>query len=321
MRQKKSLSFTAVILILFLLSAGGAILWSFLIPDFSPVWVFALPFLLAGRVLAALSLSGTAGNIAAWLLYLLLAFLPAVLWSGYRVIRRRRQRPVPAAGADLLLVLLSLYGLFLWYCAVNPALLFPLLPENFSVYLLSIIYWSVLAAWLLLRMIRNGNQAGIPARLKLLVQLSAALYAMYAGFFRCPIFFSALRLWAGADHGPAAFLSVMESAAALCLDAVLIAVLAAAGRLLAALEKHFYCREAEVWAGRLSRLGRGLVYLAICSNISLNLMKLLLAPSLTEVNVHWNIPVIPVILALAACVLTDYLKSSRKTYEDQQLFI
>ena len=54
MRQKKSLSFTVVILILFLLSAGGAILWSFLIPDFSSVWVFALPFLLAGRGLAAL---------------------------------------------------------------------------------------------------------------------------------------------------------------------------------------------------------------------------------------------------------------------------
>ena len=321
MRLKKPVFFSVIIPALFLLSAAAAVLWSFLVPDFSSVWILAFPFLLAGRGLAALSLSGAAGNVGAWLLYLFLSFLPVILWSGFQIIRRRRKQPVTAAGADLLLFLLALYGLFLWYCAVNPALLFPLLPEEFSVYLLSILYWSLLAAWLLLRMLRNGSQTGILSRLQLLVQFSAVLYTIYAGFFRCPALFSSLSAWTAHGRDPASFLSVIQSASALCLDGVLIGILACASRLLAALRKHFYCQEAELWAGRLSCLGRSLVCFAICSNIGLNLLQLFCAASLTEINIHWNIPIVPVLLALAACVLADYLKASRETYEDQQLFI
>ena len=74
----------------------------------------AFPFAQIGQGLRWLSLSGPVGDLAAWMLYLLLSLLPC-LWLAVRVVKRR------AKAEDALLGLAACLLLVVLYRMVNPA--------------------------------------------------------------------------------------------------------------------------------------------------------------------------------------------------------
>ena len=75
--------------------------------------------------LRTLSLSGSAGNVLAFLLYTLISLLPLFL-PGLWLWRRKRR----LWGADLLLPLLSAYTFYLLYVFINPALFYARMPKG-----------------------------------------------------------------------------------------------------------------------------------------------------------------------------------------------
>ena len=78
--------------------------------------LLAFPWEPLGIGLRALSLSGSAGNIAAWILYVIVCLLPA----GLLLLPLRKHRLYPE---DVILALITVCLFFFLYWMINPALL------------------------------------------------------------------------------------------------------------------------------------------------------------------------------------------------------
>jgi len=133
----------------------------------SILWLPALPFTALGNMLRRLSLSGNAGNAAAVAIYVLLPFLPLLMKI------KRKWFP-----EDWLLPLAGLTALYVLYHAINPGLRAPALSSESEIGALieAGAFWSILAAWCAVRIIRvcEGSNAG---RLYRLLQIFAILCA------------------------------------------------------------------------------------------------------------------------------------------------
>ncbi len=138
------------------------------------------PLTAAGEGLRALSLSGAAGNLAAWAAVLLLCALPLLLFLP------ARKLGVPRGRGDLLLPLCSLVLLALCFFTVNPTWL----GEPASAFFPVAALWaavSVLAAWFVLTLLRGFDAApaqALGAAIRPLLTGCAALWALGSAFGR-----------------------------------------------------------------------------------------------------------------------------------------
>lgn len=123
-----------------------------------------------GALLRRLSLSGSAGNITAWILFLIIGALPLVICAVLAA-RHRLRRP------DALLPILTivLYAALWFY--TNPTYmdlyLSPVPMEGFSKYSLAAAIICTFLTWILLRFLRNEEK---PERRRLLSGLQVLLY-------------------------------------------------------------------------------------------------------------------------------------------------
>lgn len=92
-------------------------------------------------------------------------------------------------------------------------------------------------------------------------------------------------------------------------------------RLVETMGEDWYQKNVEVLARKMADTGKVLVYAVMLSNLGLNLLKLLLSGSLMNLNISVVIPLVPLILALAAYILGDYFESARKQSEDMSMII
>lgn len=127
-----------------------------------------------GAFLRSLSLSGSAGNLAAWSLFLIIGALPLALCA-VQAVRHRFRR------ADVLLpVLTVVLYVALWFYT-NPSYmdlyLTPVPTEGFSKYSLAAAVDCTFLTWLLLRFLNNTKR---PERRRLLtgLQILLSLYAL-----------------------------------------------------------------------------------------------------------------------------------------------
>ena len=138
-------------------AAGGAV-----------AGVFAAPWQQLGAGLRALSLLGGGANLAAWVLYLGLCLAPA---AGFWALRRRGC----GCRADWLLVLLCGVLAAVLYGMINPARLagwfHPGMPLAAAMAGAGWAVWSVLLAWLVLRLVAavDSGRGGVYRMLGLLL--------------------------------------------------------------------------------------------------------------------------------------------------------
>ena len=280
----------------------------------------AFPYAQLGAVLRGLSLSGKAGNIAAWALLILTACLP-LIWLIYARTKRawRAEDGLPALIACLLVP--ALYG------AVNPewlagALGFP--EASLAVAAVAACLNALWIAYIALRVLRRTRENGEQALLKdmdaILLAGMAALVA--AAFCGVP---AALRgQLAQATAGNTGGLGMTKTLifwGALVDEIPLMGdfwALAEARRLICARRAgESGLREAEALARRSSLA----IAATVLSQAALNLVVAITARWNRAIQLNVNLPVGELTIALALMLAARGIAENKRLRDDSALFI
>lgn len=324
-REKtKGRAFTAALLLLCALSAAAALLP--VAERWQSAELAAFPFRQAGALLRALSLSGAAGNAAAWALYLLAGLLPA-LYLLLRVCRRR------AAWPDALLAALSALLCFALYLFINPAALAAhfggaAMAEVGGAALGGTLY-SLLLAYLGLRACRalRGGLRPFPL-LRALLLAAAAVLALSAGGGTAAALrasFAALRegntALSGAALAPSYAFLVLQAIPSALASLAGIAVIRAALPLTRALEAGPYTAAAAECAQSLARVCCRALAAVLLAQAAVNAAQALLGGAVRASDYTVSLPLGQMALLLGALLLSQLIARSRALQEDSDSII
>ena len=284
------------------------------------------PFALLGLGLRALSLSSTAGNIVAFVLYVAVCALPLAF-----VTLRLKKRTSRAE--DWLLVVMSGFAFYMMYMMINPAYL-RLAPgyitEDMGKAVLGGTFYSLLIGWLVLKLMRRADGTGTDALLKVLRLLLAAAAVVvvfsisFAGIVEVKAKLAAIQ---SGNTDPAVRLGLTNFFVLLryaltqlpVFMGLLIFLLGM--RLCEHLLADRYGEDAVASAKRLAAFSKASVVVMLLSCITLNLLQILFAGSLVWADFLTSLPLDSIILAMASLLLARYFAQSRALAQDNQLFI
>lgn len=271
--------------------------------------ILGFPYEPLAGALRSLSLSGQAGNIIALLLYSMLCLLP-VLWGAWLWLRKGFKPEL------LLLALCSIVLAIGFYRMINPQTL----PEPQQVYqlLYSITADSILGAYVLIRMLRRIARADMH-------HLQAYLLWALRGLnliFMIEIAVTAYRIINGlmAEHaiGLSMICLGLEQLLAYGLD---IWVCLAAQRLLRARMEAPYSAKAMENAKSLAKLGACALALILLSGVLVNVLQLLFAPLLQDIQSAAQFPLFSFIFVLLAFACSKLLQENKELKDSNDLFI
>ena len=284
-----------------------------------------------GLWLRGLSLSGGAGNLAAWAVVLVLTALPL---AGLLALWLRRKRLYPRDG--LLVLLSGLLFLFCWFGA-NPTLLgsgsgqfFPMASAGAAV--------SVLVAWFALDVLRGLEAAPadrLAAALKPLLLGCAALLAL-AAVYGCVS--GLLRDWEAVksgntvtgdlpiaanspDLGPT--LAVMAAVAVLRLAPDLLAALTLVwgARLAGRLGALDFGEDTLALCGQTARSCKGVAQATVVLAVAANVLQLAALGALYSSHFRVDFPIFPLVLSTALYLLCRCLQRGKELQDDSASII
>lgn len=278
----------------------------------------ALPFTLLGKGLRLLSLSGTVGNIAAIILYLLVALLPLLFklrksWSA----------------EDTLLVVCSALLLYVVYYMINPALRPMILQNNVGDVILSGAVYSTLLSWAVIKLLHRCDSmesAEIYHALRIFLAVCAAEFALAiaAGFGNCRAdiaAISAANTMPGLDLTPTFIFVYLDFAVTALEYGLIIRMLLLAIKLLQELSTDAYSSTCTQTAETLSLWCRRSLILVTAACTAIQIAQLLFTPSLHDIAVEFRLPAVSMAIAFALLALTRLLRQGRSIKEDNDLFI
>ncbi len=294
--------------------AGMAKAWELLV----------LPFDLAGRGLRQLSLSSGIGNVIAIVLYLVISLIPI----GYYIwmkIKKRQGRIV-----DVLLFVMSGYLLFALYYFVNPQHIEALFYLEISTkdkllvgkFVLSMLFYALLFAYVVIRWmdkIKEDTDYKQDLQRNVKAVLLCVVYG-YTAAIATEVMVTVLDLIKNRQNGLLGF-NLAKEAGELLPQIVVIVVLVKAVQLFEQLEITRYSHLTVKRAKELSKYSRISVYISITSCIFVNVLQLLFAKNLMNVNFVVTFPILQVITALGSMLLANYFKDTIELYEENQSII
>jgi hypothetical protein len=285
----------------------------------------AFPFEQLGLGLRTLSLSGTAGNIAAIVLYAALCLLPLA----YMLRRGLRKR---LCAEDALLVVLSTLLFAVLYLMITPGDIETLFGAGMTAgkIVLGGTVYSVLCGYVVLRTLRlffsSGTQK-LQHFLSILMRVLTVIF-VYAIFFACfgELLESVKDLQAGNQGneqalGASYFFLILQfivSAAPYAMD---IWVAFAAGRLISEMQTDTFSEAAVNAAERLSRYCKTALIVTVLSQLCFNLLQLVFTGSLRVLSSELQLPVVSVVFVLAVLLLSRYLSESKRLKDENDMFV
>lgn len=287
---------------------------------------FAFPFAQMGAGLRWLSLSGSAGNIAAWVLYIGVCILPLV-WVLCAV---RRRAPSVFRAEDLLGAVLCVLLFAVMFFMVNPGEMpgyMRLFPQELSQVILGVAVWSVVLAWVVIACARRVYTAGEDALMTYLLVAACVLLTMFS-------IAVGERLWglpAGlreASDFTARFF-VLARAAADALPHVMNLLVASAGiDLLAAMRQGgsdtsptVFSQETTRKAGALSRMCVAALAVTVLTGAGINVVQIALAGRLTDIHINIDLPLVPVFFALGALMFARWCAAAQALRDENESFV
>lgn len=282
--------------------------------------IAAFPLAPIGAGLRALSLSGGAGNAAAIVLYALLCLLPAGLF----LFRYGKEK---FAYEDVLLPICSIALFYSLYLLINPALA----EARYSLMAkpaLNGLVWVLLAAWLVLHLLRMAfkDREGTKKCGCILLFAMAAVY-VFALFYMVPAdaaeeIFSLNK--ANTDHGalgPSYFAMVLRAAASAVPYGLDLAALEMAYTLLDSAFADRYSERTLACSHRLARFCRVALTVDMLLCAGVYLLQLCMAPKLRSVSFDIVLPLSSVAVTLAALLLSRLIGEGKQLKEDNDLFV
>ena len=339
MRQKK-------FLILLTIEAVLCVAMQLVIPSdlIGGASLFAFPFEQIGDGLRALSLSGTVGNIAAITLYVLLCGSPFLVLLG---IHRKRK----AYWEDGLLAGLGTLMFFVMYLMINPGIISNALggfvgAAGTGKMILSVVLYSVLVGYLVLRVLRRTYTADMD---KLQSYFSAILY-MVGILFVWVVFgagFGELRgslkalaenntMDSGAVALGGAFMGTGLVNTSLNLSRVFLVIRYAVDvlpylldtvivlgglELLQAMKADRYGETAVALAQKLSQQCGKMLAITVMTNVVFNVLQLIFLEKLLVVNSTVELPILSIFFVIIVLFLARLLTENKELKEDNDLFV
>ncbi|EET58945.1 hypothetical protein BRYFOR_09051 [Marvinbryantia formatexigens DSM 14469] len=293
--------------------------------------IAAFPFEQIGLGLRMLSLSGTAGNLAAILLYLLLGLLPCAVYYFLRAKKR-------LCGADWLLIVLSVLLFVVNYYMINPGLLGAGAAGS-AKWIPGGTFYAVLCGYLALRMLcmyASADAKKLQEALKLLLLFMMAVFVYGVSGQELGWLFSAIQnvqsgnsisVEVTALYGPAqeliptyVFLVFQFLIRALpwCMD---LAAAFLALRMLDALGKDRYSEEAVGAVKKLADFCRMALSVTIGAEILFHVLQFLLRERLYQMDIFIRFPVLSIVFVLAMLLAARYLQEDQRMKQEHDLFI
>jgi len=284
----------------------------------------AFPFEQIGMGLRALSLSGAVGNVFAFLLYIAVCLLPV---GGLLLIKRKR-KVLPEDG---LLLVLSIVLFVAIYLLINPGIieeLFHAVPAGKAV--LGGTVYSVLIAYLILRILRLFRTSEVGRLQRYLSVLLGLLNVVFvylifgAGVKSLMDGIAALQAGnvgneslLGASYAFAGLQYIMD----VLPYAFDILIVFAGIRLLNKLTTDHYSDETVLAASRLFRLCGKTLSITVLAIAAFNLLQLLAAKQLFNINAAVQVPLFSIAFVLAALLFSRLVAENKLLKEDNDSII
>lgn len=270
-----------------------------------------------GRALRTLSLSGGAGNAAAWGLVLAVSALPLV---PLLLLRRRR------AAEDWLLVLLIPQLFALLYLAVNPSLAGGPAGTFLPIAQLAAMA-STVVAWLVLRFLRGLSAAEgtqLASAVSALLTGGALVLSLGAGAALAGEWRAAVVEIQAENTGDVSFtLAILGALALLRLGPYLLgaAALLWGGRLVAQAGREPFARETAALCGRAALACRSAAQCSVLLALAVNLIQLALLDLLVWSRFSVSLDLLPLILTGAMFLLSRWMRQGLALREDNDSII
>ena len=296
-------------------------------------WLFssfvAFPFQQLGLLIRTLSGLGRLGNAIGMLIYVGVCLLP--VWSLLKLKTKRKLFP-----EDFILILLSAVMFFVTYLNCSPvaaAKLFPLAGEDGSEMALTVsgcAAWSVLAAYIVLRVLRVCFQAdteklwGYMSALLLLASFVFVISAFGVCFGDLLSGISDLK---SSNSGTEDSLGMSYIFAVLgfisdALPLVLSVISALYGTdLLNEMKTDRYSQATVAMAQKLAHWCRVSLTASVITGVAYNLLQLIFASALRNVSTNISLPVVSICFALAMLIFSRAMDDSSRLKADNDLFI
>lgn len=279
---------------------------------------FAAPVNALGQALRGLSLSGTGGNAAAWVITLVVSLLPLIPF----LLRRRKRK----AAEDWVLVLLIPQLFALIYYAVNPTLIdsmaAPFLPVGqLGVILATAVTWLVLA---FLRALAEAPGERLAAAVGVLLTGCALLLAFGAGANQAAAWRSAAESVRSGNTGDVSFTLIMLAVLGVLRAAPYLlgaAALLWGGRLVEAVGREPFSRDTVQLCDRTALACRMAAEAAVILALTVNLLQLMAFSLLVKVDFQVELNLLPLALAGAMFLLSRWMRQGLALREDNDSII
>lgn len=290
--------------------------------------LLAFPYAQIGMMLRRLSVSGGAGNILAWVLYILVSLIPAAVWMG---IRRRKTMEKN----DIFLPVLSLLLFGLLYLAVNPAFLFKLTGASAAQITSSVLFAScalavdsLLILYLVVRLLiswKTMENRKLIRNLRYFFCLLGFVMVILV-FVKGPVdFVSSVQI---VQEGNTAgvgmvtsFLLVLKILAVYLPDAAQLLLSILAVSLLNAMEEDIYGEKTVQAAELLARVCGISLVVILSFTVCCNMLNLFLQSGSSDITFTAGIPLGYIGFSLILSLIAGSLSSGRELKKDYDLFI
>lgn len=275
----------------------------------------ARPFELLGQGLRALSLSGAAGNGAAWAVYLVICLAPLGL-LGWKIARGKARRE------DAILAVLT--GVLAWglYYLINPTRRPGIWAGmDMGIYQCSQVIWSAVLCWALFGLLRARPERVLRW---LLNALGAVLVLDLCGVELGRLLLKMEEVRQANTMGGLALTNgflVLRYAVALLNGVLNLWVIQAGQGLLAQVCRDAYSQESVDAAQVLIRRGTLALYVMVLGNLGLNLLQILAGEDLRDVALNLDLPLLSMVLILAGILLCRLLTRGKALKDDSDLII
>lgn len=273
--------------------------------------ILTFPFAPIADGLRALSLTGSTGNVLAWGLYLALTLWPLV----WLVLRLKAKR---AGSEDCLLPLLCGTLLVAFYQMINPGELRRMFDSAAGLGrpLLAVAVWSVLCCYLTLRLGRAALESQPQTLSRWLPRLTWLLMAAFVAVLFGKNVPACVLAWRQGNY-----FSIVTLAAATIPAVFAVRTTKAVGDLLTALGEGRYSQRALNAANNLSSVCSTALCATAVTELLYNLMQVLGASAIGDVNLSLSLPVVQLVFLLAALLLARLIAHGQRLQEDNDLFI
>lgn len=290
----------------------------------------AFPFEQAGYVLRQMSLSGTAGNAAAIVLYLTLGLLPCLAW----LLLKKQGRLL---AVDHLLPALSVLLLAVIYYMVNPGLIVFAVPGT-GKWLLGCTFYSALSGYLVIRVLavcRRARPETLESVLQGLLGFLNMVFVYLIFGQNLDRLLNSLRDMGNVSSGLYADGAAQgaQSVGLTCLFFGLgylvdvlpyvfdLGIVFLAGRLLAALKADRWGDAAAELADRLAGFCAKALGITAGADVMFNVLQVLFGAGLYRMDLVIHVPVLSILFVLAALLSARYIREAQKLKKEHDLII